>query len=181
MLSNILRIVAWAHCGCVLVLCLCAGGCVSTRVSTREKVVGTYFNVESGGFIEFCANGRFYYSFLTPPLSSDGHPRNMGQYFFQHAGDDSPILSVRSAHAGQFTVRFSKDREKLFLHHPTLSPSEIEYHRQPGSTKTSGEAQIELNQADGRELKPTRSEFGPCSEQYVKSKPTRLSAPAPLA
>src|SRR5258708_31188125 len=111
-----------------LALCLCSLGCVSTAV----KVSGRFVNPDTHGFVEFDRDGEFYYSFANPapPLASDGLPRDMGTYIFQSPDDLTPYLSVRSAHAGRFTLRFSEEKDKVFLKWPGLFPREVEFVRQ---------------------------------------------------
>jgi len=104
-------------------------GCASLQ--SPERISGKYVNKDTLGYIEFRKDGNFYYSFLNPapPLGSDGHPQNMGTYYFRSAEDLTPYISVRSAHAGRFALRFSPLKDRVYLKHEALSPSELEYER----------------------------------------------------
>jgi hypothetical protein len=92
---------------------------------------GKYVNQDTGGYIIFTKDGRFYYSFSNPqpPLAGDSLPRNMGHYYFRQLGDLTPVFKVRSAHVNQFEIRFSPTRERLYLRCSDLFQGERIYER----------------------------------------------------
>jgi hypothetical protein len=108
---------------CWLALAVALTGCV-TGPGAR-KLSGTYVHRETGGVIIFRPNGEFYYSFTTP---TETLPRNLGHYHFDQPADSAPYLSVRSAHAGLFSIRVSETGDKVFLTHPDFA-SEQAYER----------------------------------------------------
>jgi hypothetical protein len=111
-----------------LVVCLILVGCVS---APTPAISGRYVDKSTGGYIVFRQDGRFYYSFTnpSPPLARDGLPKNMGQYWFNGTNDTVPFLSVRSAHAGQFVLRFSDSKDKVYLNSVYHPEKEIEFER----------------------------------------------------
>ena len=88
-------------------------------------VSGRYVNPQTGGFVTFYSNGKFYYSLIAP--ASSGGDGRLGYYSFGKAGDDKPLLTVASAHAGLFDLRFSDSRDRIFVTAPTLFPEERVY------------------------------------------------------
>lgn len=98
-------------------------GCVTTPGARRLS--GTYVHRETGGVIVFRPNGKFYYSFTTPTET----PSNLGHYHFDSAIDTEPLLMVRAAHTGMFSMRISKSGDRVILTHPRVFKTEQVYER----------------------------------------------------
>ena len=92
-----------------------------------RQLSGRYVNREMGGVIVFHADGKFFYAFTTP---TEELPRNAGHYHFEHAADAVPALSVRSAHAGQFSIRVADTGDQVFVANRAISSGEQKYERQ---------------------------------------------------
>jgi hypothetical protein len=100
-------------------------GCVTG--SGARQLSGRYVNPETGGVIVFRPDGKFYYAFAA---STKELPGNVGRYWFEHAGDAVPTLSVRSAHAGQFSIRVSDRGDRIFVINPALIAAAQAYEKQ---------------------------------------------------
>ena len=95
--------------------------------SGARQLSGRYVSRETGGVIVFRPGGRFYYAFTAPTKEL---PSNTGRYRFEHANDRVPALSVRSAHAGQFSIRVLDTDERVFVSNPAIFPTEQAYEKQ---------------------------------------------------
>ena len=103
-----------------------AAGCLSTKV----RISGEYGGGTNAAYLCFKPNGELYYTFA-PHRPQDGLPWNMGHYTFQTTEERAPHLSLRSAHAGMFQVRFSRTFDRLWVKHAELFTNEIELPRLP--------------------------------------------------
>jgi hypothetical protein len=108
-----------------LALILTMPGCVT--YPGARSLSGTYVHRETGGVIVFRPDGKFYYAFTTPTET----PGNLGYYKFDRPTNAVPHLTLRSAHAGMFSIRVSESGDRVFLTHPMLFTTEQVYERRP--------------------------------------------------